>query len=110
MQDGKCWIVLFRVLSCEENRARGNATGMHNYPLHHVRAGLPPMIWFVGTSDLIYDDNKRFCQLWAENGNECEFVDYEGMEHGFFNYGRHDNIPYYDTLKRMHNFMDSILQ
>jgi acetyl esterase len=78
-------------------------------PLHHVRAGLPPMLWFVGTSDVIYDDNKRFYELWTSSGNTCEFVDFEGLEHGFFNYGRHDNVPYYDTLKRMHNFLESIL-
>lgn len=78
-------------------------------PLHHVRAGLPPMIWFVGTSDLIYDDNKRFYELWVSSGNACLFVNYEGLEHGFFNYGRHANVSYYDTLERMHRFLDSIL-
>ena len=79
-------------------------------PLHHVRAELPPMIWFVGTSDLIYDDNKKFHQMWTDKGNTCEFVDYEGMDHGFFNYGLHDNVPYMDSLQRMHKFLVSVLK
>lgn len=74
-------------------------------PLHHVKTELPPMMWFVGTSDAIYDDNKRFCELCKDTGTVCEFVEYDGMDHGFFNYGRHENVPYIDSLHRMKNFL-----
>lgn len=79
--------------------------GVDLSPLHCVEAGMPPLLGSVGTADTIYDDNKRFCTLWQEHGNACEFIEYEDMEHGFFNFGRHNNVPYNDSIQRMTSFL-----
>jgi len=78
-------------------------------PLHHIKRGLPPMILFVGTADTkTYGPDKEFCDSWKEAGNQCEFISYEGLDHGFFNYGQHDNIPFHDTNERAYNFLKSL--
>ena len=38
-------------------------------------------------------------------GNDCTLVGYEGMPHGFFNYGRGDNVAFIDTLVRLDAFL-----
>jgi len=76
----------------------------------HVRAGLPPTIIFHGEEDTVapYADIVRFTKLMKEAGNRCELVAFEGMQHGFFNYGRFDNVPFVETVRAMDRFLGSL--
>lgn len=76
-------------------------------PYHHVSAGMGPSLIFHGTADnivpcftaeLFYDKTKSL-------GNPCELITYEGAEHGFANYRRHDNAPYVHTVNEMDRFL-----
>lgn len=78
-------------------------------PNHHVKKGLPKTIWFCGTADLLYQQNLEFIEAMNRCGNEIVFYAYEGMEHGFFNYGLHDNKPYIDTNMKMIEFFHNNL-
>lgn len=77
-------------------------------PIHNIKKCLPPTLWLCGEADLLYEQNKKFIKLMADEGNDISFVTYEGMEHGFQNYGRHDNKPYYATTLRIEDFLRSL--
>lgn len=79
-------------------------------PYHHVRAGLPPAIVFHGKADTTvpYATAEGFCRKMQEAGNRCELEGYEGQTHGFFNYGRNENVPYRDTVRKMDEFFASL--
>lgn len=51
----------------------------------HMTSGLPPTIIFQGTADPLYDGVRAYCAEARAAGNSCEFVEYEGADHGFFN-------------------------
>lgn len=57
-------------------------------PLHNLKKGVPPTLFFLGTKDsLIPVTTGRYYQKAMENlGSYCEFVLYDGQPHGFFNY------------------------
>ncbi len=76
-------------------------------PLHHIRQCLPPTLWMCGTSDAIYEQNRTFVERMIEAGNRIDFIAYEGMEHGFFNYGRHENKYYDETRTEIEQFLAS---
>ncbi|MBO9599834.1 MAG: alpha/beta hydrolase fold domain-containing protein, partial [Cohnella sp.] len=76
-------------------------------PLHHIRRCLPPTLWMCGTSDALYEQNRTFVERMVQTGNRIVFVPYEGMEHGFFNYGRHENKYYYETRSEIERFLAS---
>lgn len=80
-------------------------------PLHHIKPHLPPALFFHGTLDenVPYESVSRFVQQMKINGNFCELVSFEGMSHGFFNYGKHGNIPYHRTLNEMEHFLKEIM-
>lgn len=67
-------------------------------PLHHIKKSLPDTLWICGTGDDLYEQNKRFVDEMNRAGNLVEFKTYEGMEHGFFNYGKHENT-YFERTK-----------
>jgi acetyl esterase/lipase len=79
-------------------------------PYHHVRAGMPPAIIFHGKADTTvpYVTAEGFCRKMREAGNRCELEGYEGMAHGFFNYGRNENAPYRSTVRKMDEFFISL--
>jgi len=79
-------------------------------PVLHVERGLPPTIVFHGTADQVipFGTVERFSQLMKEAGNVCELVPFEGKGHGFFNYGRHGNQPYEETLRAADQFLSSL--
>ncbi|TKC15745.1 alpha/beta hydrolase [Robertmurraya kyonggiensis] len=77
-------------------------------PMHNIKKCLPPTIWFCGTADIAFEQNKKFCNEMVKVGNTCMFIPYEGMEHGFFNYGLHQNIPYNDTNQQIEIFLRSL--
>ncbi|MFC5528721.1 alpha/beta hydrolase [Cohnella yongneupensis] len=74
-------------------------------PLHHPRQCLPPTLWMCGTADELYEQNRTFVDLMVQAGNRIDFVTYEGMEHGFFNYGKHENKYYLETRIEIENFV-----
>ena len=41
-------------------------------------------------------------------GNRAELLTFEGKPHGFFNYGRDGNKPYYETVVAMDKFLTSL--
>lgn len=77
-------------------------------PAHHVQGGLPPTIMFFGTDDFLLDGAHYFAERMAQAGNRCEMIEYEGYAHGFFNYGRHDNVPFRKTVAAMDRFLASL--
>ncbi|MEZ5366712.1 MAG: prolyl oligopeptidase family serine peptidase [Bryobacterales bacterium] len=79
-------------------------------PYHNVRAGLPPTIIFHGKADTTvpYSTVVAFCKAMQDKGARCELEGYEGQAHGFFNYGRNDNVPYRDTVRKMDEFFHSL--
>ena len=80
-------------------------------PIHHVKAGLPPTIIFHGKADktVPYASAELFTQRMTKAGNRCELVGFEGVGHGFFNFGRggsNDNA--FATLKAADQFLTSL--
>lgn len=76
-------------------------------PINHVREDLPPSIFFHGTHDanIPYKTIKDFVTSMVLLGNESKMVSFEGMGHGFFNYGSHENEPYQKTLEETESFL-----
>lgn len=79
-------------------------------PIHHVAADAPPTIIFHGKADttVAYQTAERFAEVMKKAGNRCELVGYAGQPHGFFNYGRNDNVYYQKTLDELDRFLVSL--
>lgn len=77
-------------------------------PLHNIRKGAPPTIFFLGTEDdLIPVETARYYQTVMEKvGSRCELVLYEEEGHGFFNYGSRYN--YWQTVLSADEFLRSL--
>ena len=56
-------------------------------PLHNIRKGFPPTIFFLGTKDKLIPvaTAEKFKHKIDSTGSRCELHLFEGMEHGFFN-------------------------
>lgn len=54
-------------------------------PIFHLRADLPPTTIFQGTEDPLHDENKRFCAEERQLGATCNWREFSGAGHGFFN-------------------------
>jgi len=76
-------------------------------PFHHVKKCLPPALWMIGTADPLYAQNRDFVERMTAAGNDIAWVEYEGMEHGFFRHGRHGNRPLEETRERIAEFLKS---
>jgi acetyl esterase/lipase len=77
-------------------------------PLHHVRADLPPTILFYGTADELARGGETMHERMLEEGNTCELKLYEGYDHGFYNRGRHENVPFRQTMRDVVVFLDGL--
>ncbi len=77
-------------------------------PYHFVREGLPPMIMFFGTEDRFLAPAQQFQKLAQEKGNRCEVLTWEGVGHGFFNFGRQDNKFFLETVAAADRFLASL--
>jgi acetyl esterase/lipase len=63
-------------------------TAKRQSPTKLIRKKLPPSILFQGTADRILSvaDARKFARKMQRKGNLCEFVDFEGADHSFFNF------------------------
>lgn len=77
-------------------------------PGHHARPALPPSIMFFGTDDNLLAGAKHFHNQMTAAGNRCELVTYEGQKHGFFNFGREQNVYFEKTLDAADRFLVSL--
>lgn len=77
-------------------------------PLHNIREGAPPTVFFLGTNDaLIPVETARYYQKVMERvGSRCDLYLYEGEAHGFFNYRNFEN--YSKTVEQADRFLQSI--
>lgn len=80
-------------------------------PLHHLKPHLPPTLIFHGTADQIIPHTlaQQFQQTMQTLDNSCQLVTFEGYEHGFFNYGKHNNQPYQTTIETTIAFLKNQL-
>ena len=76
-------------------------------PYHHIKKGMGPTIIFHGEQDMtcFVIFSNYFTDVMRQHNNDCQLVIYEGEPHGFFNYGRNNNGPFIDTVKRMDDFL-----
>ena len=77
-------------------------------PAHHVRKGAPPTIIFFGTDDRLLDGARYLQQRMKEEGNRCELMTWDGLPHGFFNWGRYENKPFTETMRAADKFLSSL--
>ncbi|WP_225446161.1 alpha/beta hydrolase [Paenibacillus rhizovicinus] len=77
-------------------------------PYHNVKHCLPPTLWMIGTADDLLEQNRDFVARMAAAGNDIAWVAYDGMEHGFFLHGRHENRPLEATKMKIEEFLKSI--
>lgn len=79
----------------------------HASLIQHVRSDLPPSILFHGTLDenVRHETVKDFVEKMKQRDNDCTLISFEGMGHGFFNFGQHENIPYERTIKETERFL-----
>lgn len=77
-------------------------------PAHHVRPGDPPTLVLIGTEDFLIAGNRQYVERMKTAGNRCELDLYEGMTHGFFNFGRNGNAEFRKTLASADRFLTSL--
>jgi acetyl esterase/lipase len=77
-------------------------------PLHNIKSCLPQTLWICGTADIDYVQNKEFIEQMVQAGNKIEFKTYQDMEHGFFNYGKHENKYFHETKLDIENYLRSL--
>jgi acetyl esterase/lipase len=79
-------------------------------PFHNVSTDDPPAIVFLGSADKLIPVStaEKFQKAMQEADVKCEVMIFEGKPHGFFNFGRNDNKPYYETVIAMDKFFASL--
>lgn len=76
-------------------------------PAHQVKPGLPPTLILSGAEDDLITPLQlaRFQARMRANANACRLRIYPGATHAFFNYGRHENKYFYDTMQQCEEFL-----
>ncbi|KPM49161.1 alpha/beta hydrolase [Jiulongibacter sediminis] len=77
-------------------------------PLHNLKSGAPPTIFFLGTSDHLIpvETGKYYQKVMEQVNSRCDLHLYEDQKHGFFNYR---NFEFYkDTLTKADQFLQSL--
>ena len=79
-------------------------------PFHNVSDDDPPAIVFLGSEDKLIPVKTAhdFKAAMEKAGNRCEVMIFDGKGHGFFNYGRDKNRPYYETVLATDKFLASL--
>ena len=73
----------------------------------HVRSQLPPTLILSGEQDPLIPPKliREFQKRMVDAGNRCEFIEYPGAGHGFFNYGRERNQFFQWTMWAFEDFL-----
>jgi acetyl esterase/lipase len=89
---------------------RFGGRGAELSPRHHVRPGCPPALIFHGVDDqtVPYAQVVDFCKAMQASGNACEVIGFAGKGHGFFNYGRDDNVAFTEILQHTDRFFAAL--
>lgn len=76
-------------------------------PFHNVTKDDPPAIVFLGSNDALVPVKTAYDFKAKQEavGQKSEVLIFEGMPHGFFNFGKYDNKPYYETVVAMDRFL-----
>lgn len=79
-------------------------------PIHNISAEDPPAIVFLGDKDILIPVETAFDfkQQMEAVGVDCEVMIFEGMEHGFFNHGKHNGEPYRHTILASDAFLTEL--
>jgi acetyl esterase/lipase len=77
-------------------------------PAHHVHPNAPPTIMFFGTDDRLLTGAQYMQQQMRAAGVRCELRTWDGLPHGFFNWGRYQNKPFQETLLATDTFLASL--
>ncbi|EAR00004.1 lipase, putative esterase [Maribacter sp. HTCC2170] len=77
-------------------------------PLHNIKKGAPPTIFFLGTNDALIpvETAAYYNEVMEKVGSRCELLLYEGQGHGFFNY--RDIEHYKKTVGEADKFLQSL--
>ncbi len=77
-------------------------------PLHNLRRGTPPTIFFLGTADrLIPVETAKYYQMVMQRvGGRCDLHLYEDQPHGFFNFQRKEYFV--KTVREADKFLSSL--
>lgn len=77
-------------------------------PLHNLREGAPPTIFFLGTEDALIpvETAQYYKKVMERVGSRCELHLFEGEAHGFFNYGQFEH--YKATVALTDTFLQSL--
>ena len=81
-------------------------------PAHHVHSQLPPTLVLSGETDSVIPPPliREFQARMKAEGNDCRFIEYPNAGHGFFNYGREENIYFQWTLWAFEDFLNDVLK
>ncbi len=79
-------------------------------PTHHVTAGAPPTIVFLGTADNLIPVSvvENFKKSMEKAGVRCQAVYYEGQGHGFVNLNQGGPKYIYESLLEIDKFFASL--
>ncbi len=79
-------------------------------PLHNIGPHTPPAIVFFGTEEKLVPraTAEQFKAKMQKLGIRSDLHFYEGQPHGFFNYGRSDNVYFVKTMHEADKFLRSL--
>ncbi len=79
-------------------------------PAHNITKDDPPATVFLGSKDALVPVStaEKFKQDMERVGIKSELMIFPGKPHGFFNYGKYDNQPYYETMLATDKFLESL--
>ena len=91
----------------DEMRERMGVDPVELSPIHHIHAESAPAIVFHGEADTVvsFATAAAYAKAMKKAGVRCELVGYEGVPHGFFNYGRGDGNDYITSVRAMDKFL-----
>ena len=77
-------------------------------PVHNIKKGAPPTIFFLGTNDNLIpvETAEYYKKVMEKIESICELKLYKGEGHGFFNYSNIEN--YKKTVFEADNFLQSL--